>query len=70
MQGAGCAVQVLRDGQWYTVQPIPGAITVNVGDMAQVNTRALAGLFACVGTDSRVCRDGQPGRAVKVQPTG
>jgi hypothetical protein len=29
-------VQVLRDDKWYTVQPIPGALTINVGDMAQV----------------------------------
>jgi hypothetical protein len=29
-------LQVLREGQWYTVQPVPGALTINVGDMAQV----------------------------------
>lgn len=28
--------QVLREGVWHTVQPLPGAFTVNVGDMAQV----------------------------------
>lgn len=31
-------LQVLRESQWHTVRPIPGALTINVGDMAQVFT--------------------------------
>lgn len=31
-------LQVLREGVWHLVQPLPGAFTINVGDMAQVAT--------------------------------
>lgn len=30
-------LQVLRDGEWFTVQPLPGVLLVNLGDMLQVN---------------------------------
>lgn len=30
------SLQVLKDGQWITVHPEPGAFTINTGDMAQV----------------------------------
>lgn len=30
------SLQALKDGKWLTVKPIPGAITINTGDMAQV----------------------------------
>lgn len=38
VQDSTPGLQVLRDHKWYTVQPIPGALTINVGDMAQVFT--------------------------------
>eukprot|EP00879_Flechtneria_rotunda_P009471 GHRR01009914.1.p1 GENE.GHRR01009914.1~~GHRR01009914.1.p1 ORF type:complete len:398 (+),score=78.90 GHRR01009914.1:2576-3769(+) len=31
-------LQVLHGGQWHLVPPVPGALTINVGDMAQVFT--------------------------------
>ena len=29
-------LQVYRDGYWHTIQPVPGAMVVNIGDMMQV----------------------------------
>lgn len=49
--------QVLRDGQWYTVQPIPGALTINVGDMAQVgDTAGMISLMAAAECSRHKCR--------------
>jgi isopenicillin N synthase-like dioxygenase len=36
LQDAVAGLQVCRDDQWYTVEPIAGALTINVGDMLQV----------------------------------
>lgn len=32
---------MLRDGTWHLVKPLEGALTINVGDMAQVLTNDL-----------------------------
>ena len=39
-------LQFMRAGEWYTVQPEPGALTINIGDIVQVwsNDRYLAPL--------------------------
>jgi isopenicillin N synthase-like dioxygenase len=29
-------LQVYRDGYWHNIQPVPGAMVVNIGDMMQV----------------------------------
>jgi isopenicillin N synthase-like dioxygenase len=37
LQDDGChSLQVLKDDQWITVHPVPGALTINTGDMAQI----------------------------------
>lgn len=36
-QDAVPGLEVLRQGTWQTVQPLPGAFVVNVGDMAQAS---------------------------------
>ena len=40
---AAAAVQVLREGVWHLVKPQRGALTINVGDMAQVG----GGVIGC-----------------------
>ena len=30
-------LQVRKDDQWYTVASVPGALTINVGDLLQVS---------------------------------
>ena len=31
------SLQVRKDDQWYTVASVPGALTINVGDLLQVS---------------------------------
>lgn len=30
-------LQIRKDGKWFTVEPLPGAFLVNVGDLVEVN---------------------------------
>ena len=30
-------LQILRDGQWHDVPPVPGALVVNIGDILQAS---------------------------------
>lgn len=36
LQDGVSGLQVYRDGQWHHVEPIPGAFTINIGDMVQI----------------------------------
>ena len=36
LQDGVSGLQVHRDGMWHSVDPIPGAFTINIGDMVQV----------------------------------
>jgi len=36
LQDGVSGLQVYRDGYWHNVQPVPGAFTINIGDMTQV----------------------------------
>ena len=29
-------LQICKDGQWVSIQPIPGALVINIGDMLEV----------------------------------
>lgn len=48
------SLQVLKDGKWITVHPIPGALTINTGDMAEVwsNGKYTAPLHRVLSNDS------------------
>ncbi len=48
-------LEVCRDGQWHLVEPTPGALVINVGDMIQVwsNDRYRAALHRVVTNPSR-----------------
>jgi isopenicillin N synthase-like dioxygenase len=48
-------LQVFREGDWYLVEPRPGALVVNIGDIIQVwsNDRYRAGLHRVVTHPSR-----------------
>ncbi|MFU8815791.1 MAG: isopenicillin N synthase family dioxygenase [Pseudomonadales bacterium] len=48
-------LQVLRDGAWHLVPPIPGTLTVNVGDIVQVwsNDRYPAALHRVIASPAR-----------------
>ncbi len=50
LQDAQPGLQVFRGGAWHTVEPRPGAIVVNIGDMVQVwsNDRYRAALHRAV----------------------
>lgn len=50
LQDAQPGLQVCRGGAWHTVEPLPGAIVVNIGDMVQVwsNDRYRAALHRAV----------------------
>ena len=37
MQGDVSGLQVLKDGKWVTVEPIPNAFVVHLGDQVQVS---------------------------------
>ena len=36
LQDGVSGLQVYRDGRWHDVEPLPGAFTINIGDMVQV----------------------------------
>jgi isopenicillin N synthase-like dioxygenase len=36
LQDGVSGLQVYRDGRWHSVEPVPGAFTINIGDMVQV----------------------------------
>lgn len=36
LQDDQAGLEVCRDGRWHLVQPVPGALVVNIGDIAQV----------------------------------
>jgi isopenicillin N synthase-like dioxygenase len=36
MQDDICGLQVLKDGKWITVEPLPGAFVVNIGHLMEV----------------------------------
>jgi isopenicillin N synthase-like dioxygenase len=46
-------LEVLRDGRWHLVQPVPGALTINIGDIVQVwsNDRYRAALHRVAVAD-------------------
>jgi len=55
LQDDQAGLEVFRDGQWYLVEPTPGALVINVGDMIQVwsNDRYRAALHRVVTNPSR-----------------
>jgi isopenicillin N synthase-like dioxygenase len=46
-------LEVLRDGRWHLVRPVPGALTINIGDIVQVwsNDRYRAALHRVLVAD-------------------
>lgn len=36
LQDGVSGLQLYRDGMWHTVEPVPGAFTINIGDMVQL----------------------------------
>lgn len=38
LQSQICSLQVLHEGEWVNVHPIPGALVINIGDLLQVCT--------------------------------
>ncbi|KDP40309.1 hypothetical protein JCGZ_02307 [Jatropha curcas] len=36
LQSQICSLQVLQDGQWVNVQPIPGSLVINMGDILKI----------------------------------
>ncbi len=38
-------LQIRKDGRWFAVKNLPGALVVNVGDVLEVNAPSLAMLF-------------------------
>lgn len=55
LQDDQAGLEVFRDGRWYLVEPTPGALVINVGDMIQVwsNDRYRAALHRVVTNPSR-----------------
>jgi isopenicillin N synthase-like dioxygenase len=51
-------LEVLRDGRWHLVQPVPGALVINIGDIVQVwsNDRYQAALHRVAVADASVER--------------
>ena len=48
-------LEVFRDGRWYLVEPVPGALVINIGDIVQVwsNDRYRAALHRVVTNPQR-----------------
>ena len=44
-------LQVLKDGEWYPVKPLPGAYIINVADMVEVCKQLTA---ICMGRNSEL----------------
>lgn len=55
MQDEHPGLEVLRGGRWHLVRPVPGALTINIGDIVQVwsNDRYRAALHRVVVADPR-----------------
>ena len=55
LQDDQAGLEVFRHGQWYLVEPTPGALVINVGDMIQVwsNDRYRAALHRVVTNSAR-----------------
>jgi isopenicillin N synthase-like dioxygenase len=62
MQDEHPGLEVQRDGRWHLVRPVPGALTINIGDIVQVwsNDRYKAALHRVVVADPRHERYSMP----------
>ena len=62
MQDEHPGLEVLRDGRWHLVQPVPGALVINIGDIVQVwsNDRYKAALHRVVVANPTVERYSMP----------
>ncbi len=62
MQDEHPGLEVQRDGRWHLVHPVPGALTINIGDIVQVwsNDRYKAALHRVVVADPRHERYSMP----------
>ncbi|KAK8445614.1 hypothetical protein SEVIR_9G358300v4 [Setaria viridis] len=54
-------LQIKKDGRWYPVRPLPGAILINIGDVLDVLTNG-----AYTSVEHRVIPDAERGRTTVV----